>query len=315
MTTNISKEKLQEIELVKDLKSLFLRAVRIRYYGKPGNHPVITINSIKNIIGDDRKYPSQILMDFADRFLREKPVRKRDKFILNKIRNEGVSHSVFIMDLEDALLNNDDKIVEKEAAKLFVLADSPQAILESVINLLMQDFNNFGKFSYHILRAFAFSNVQKENSWAFIQCVLKLANQFNFLGGVQKKNVEIDNFIEPVFNSNSINLISKFNAAYHIYKSDYVRTYLFKKSINTWVSEIKIDGKTMENKISAEKGLINYCEFGGKYFIEKADSILDMYSNTFLISKKLILLDSIRMLCKKISPNKLGLINLKLDLI
>ena len=108
---------------------------------------------------------------------------------------------------------------------------------------------------------------------------------------------------------------SKFNAAYHIYKSDYVRTYLFKRSINTWVSEIKIDGKTMENNISAEKGLINYWESGGKYFIEKAESILGMYSNTFLISKKLILLDSIRMLCKKISPNKLGLINLKLDLI
>ena len=41
------------------------------YVGHPSEHPIIYLNSIKNIIGDDKKTPSKILLDSLDKVINE----------------------------------------------------------------------------------------------------------------------------------------------------------------------------------------------------------------------------------------------------
>ena len=116
--------------IVEYLQSLLLKAARVYHYGHPENHPVVVINALKNILGDVRDNPSRILMDFGNNYINEKIMRKYDENILKKNKIKGVTTSVFIMDLEDAIFQSNSKQAEKEAAKLFLLSDSPQAILD-----------------------------------------------------------------------------------------------------------------------------------------------------------------------------------------
>ena len=72
------------------------------YVGHPFEHPIIYLNSIKNIIGDDKKTPSKILLDSLDKVSNSIPKREDDQKILNKVSKEGIGFTVFISDLEDA---------------------------------------------------------------------------------------------------------------------------------------------------------------------------------------------------------------------
>ena len=121
--------------IVEFLQSLLLKAARVYHYGHPENHPIVVINALKNILGDVRDNPSRILMDFGNNYINKKSMRKYDENILKKIKIKGVTSSVFIMDLEDAIFRSNAKQAEKEAAKLYILSDSPQAILESLVNI------------------------------------------------------------------------------------------------------------------------------------------------------------------------------------
>ena len=55
------------------------------YVGHPFEHPIIYLNSIKNIIGDDKKTPSKILLDSLDKVSNSIPKREDDQKILNKM--------------------------------------------------------------------------------------------------------------------------------------------------------------------------------------------------------------------------------------
>ena len=136
--------------IIEFLQSLLLKAATVHHIGHPQNHPIGVINSLKNILGDVRENPSRILMKFGKDYFMGKSLRKNDENRLNKIKSKGVTTSVFIMDLEASFLQRKLKQAEEEAAKLFILADSPQAILESVGNISLHDFTRYGIFSYHL---------------------------------------------------------------------------------------------------------------------------------------------------------------------
>ena len=51
--------------VVEFLQSLLLKAASTYHRGHPENHPIVVINSLKNILGDVQDNPSKILMDFG----------------------------------------------------------------------------------------------------------------------------------------------------------------------------------------------------------------------------------------------------------
>jgi hypothetical protein len=299
-------------KLVVKLESLLLKSARVTYRGHPDYHPIVVINSLKNLIGDGKENPSSLLLDFGEIYLSQRSIRKRDKMMLSKLRGEGISESVFVIDLEDAILDENMKKAEIEAAKLFILADSPQAILEGIIRLILQNFERFGRMSYHTLRAFAFGNVTKENSWYFIQCILKQIKSFQFINTKKNNNTDMDDFRESVLASKSERRISRFNAAYQLFHSNYVRTHLFQNSISNWNSQYSTKKQKIKKRVNVE-AINQFRQTGGDLFIKKAEHVIGTSKHKFSIGKKLIFLDSLRMLCKKANENELKLITLNLE--
>ena len=252
-------------------------------------------------------------MDFGKSYLEGKPLRKRDKIVLNKLRSRGVSSTVFVMDLEDAILKGDSKISEEEAAKLFILADSPQAILESVVNLVLHDYETYGIFSYHLLRAIAFGKVSKEEAWTFIQCILQQVKSVNFTPRQQNVSLELEIYFGNILKSNSKIMINQFNTAYRLYHSNYVRTESFRISITDWLVSKKLNNSSIKKSAINSEAFIAYQKSGGIYFVKKAESIITKTQNKFEIGKKLVFLDSLRMMCRNFPKPVLGLIEQKVN--
>ncbi len=298
--------------IIEFLQSLLLKAATVHHIGHPQNHPIVVINSLKNILGDVRKNPSRILMKFGKDYFMGKSLRKNDENRLNKIKSKGVTTSVFIMDLEDLILQRKLKQAEEEAAKLFILADSPQAILESLVNISLHDFTRYGIFSYHLLRAFAFRHFTKEESWKFIICFLKQIRSVNFAPYQQDTTINIEKYFVNTLKSKSKIISNQFNSAYRLYHSNYVRTGSFKKSVCNWIASKQWNPTSQKLKDLHPEKLVSFRNSGGNYFVNIAESIINKTENIFTKGKKLVFLDSLRMICKDAPENTLGLIEQRL---
>ena len=99
--------------LSKQIKSFFDLSVSAKFDGVSSEHPIIVLNSIKNIIGDNRKNPSKLLLDFAEKKANQYPLRDDDKEILQEVAKEGVGNSVFISDLEAHVKQETQKSLNK----------------------------------------------------------------------------------------------------------------------------------------------------------------------------------------------------------
>ncbi|MBH49546.1 MAG: hypothetical protein CMG69_02190 [Candidatus Marinimicrobia bacterium] len=315
MSQIVEKRVNKKDELIEVLQSLMLKATTLHHYSHPQYHPIVVVNSLKNILGDVRGNPSQSLIKFGEEYLNGIPIRKRDKNMLSKIRAAGVSTSVFVMDLEDAILEKNFKNAEREAAKLFILADSPQAILESIINIALYDFEKYGVFTYHLLRAFSFGNYSNEETWTFIQCLLKQVKQVNFTKGRQNISVNFNNYFEDVLSSKKMISLNMFNSALRLYHSNYVRTSNFKQSISKWISEKDWANNNRYKNVHIPKRLILYRTSGGSYFVEKAERIIKRELNHKNTGKKLVYIDSLRMMSRDIPEHFLGFVKNRIDVI
>ena len=298
--------------IVEFLQSLLLKAARVYHYGHPENHPVVVINALKNILGDVRDNPSRILMDFGNNYINEKSMRKYDETILKKIKIKGVTSSVFIMDLEDAIFRSNAKQAEKEAAKLYILSDSPQAILESLVNISLLDFERYGIFSYHLLRAFAFGQATKKDSWIYIQCLLKQIKSVNFTSLRQDITIDFENYFNNALKSRSRILTNQFNSAYRLYHSNYVRTGHFQSSVCNWIASKELKITSQKTRFSPPEELISFRNFGGNYFAKITESLINSTENVFTKGKKIVFIDSLRMICKDVPEKTLRLIEQRL---
>ena len=88
--------------LSKQIKNFFDLSVSAKYEGVSNEHPIILLNSIKNIIGDDKENPSKALLNYAEKTVNQYNLRDDDKIILEEVAKDGIGSSIFISDLEDA---------------------------------------------------------------------------------------------------------------------------------------------------------------------------------------------------------------------
>ena len=74
--------------LSKTIKEYFDRCVRSEYQGSSKEHPIIILNAIKNIIGDNRKEYSKKLLELMENKSVEFPEREDDQSVLEKIAKD-----------------------------------------------------------------------------------------------------------------------------------------------------------------------------------------------------------------------------------
>ena len=271
--------------LSKKIKECFDRSVSSEYNGLSQEHPIITLNALKNIIGDNRKGYSKKLLEFMEVKSNEFPKRDDDQLILDKTAKEGLGLTVFVSELEDACQTGIPEKIEKEAAKLQWVSDNGLGGFEALIEVALQDFERLGAFSFHLFRSNIF-NRDILKTWSYTRCLLK---------EICKKPLPEPHKNEKVscnilYGSTQLQTIN-FTSAHRFWNGEYVRLEGYKREISFWIknqynqNEILID-------CNIKKEIKRYFENGGSFFIEIAEDLIDKES-------KIIYLESLRYLTKQ----------------
>jgi len=294
--------------LEKNLATLLLQSASTIYNDTPIVHPVVCMNAIKNILGDVRDSPSEILLTYAGNYVAGLKPREKDQKVLEDMPEDGIGLSIFISDLEDACQQGDAVQVQEEAARVYLAADGSPAILEILAELALQNVEGNGGFIFHCLRAFAF-NPEKERVWSFVQCILQTMKNQPLPEPNEGTNNGANDLV-PIFLKceQPIDWITV-AAVWRLWESEYMRLPGFKREISHWISNQNItqngnpDGSNPDN-------MVKFRNEGGNYFVKLAEDITQSKGN---IVERLIALEALRFFVKKMPIDCLPIVSNKIN--
>jgi hypothetical protein len=294
--------------LKKNLATLLLQSATTVYNDDPIVHPVVCMNAVKNILGDVRDSPSEILLTYAGNYIAGLKQREKDRKVLEDMLEEGIGMTIFISDLEDACQQGNATQVQEEAARVYLVADGSPAILENLAELALQNVEGYGGFIYHCLRAFAF-NPEKERVWSFVQCILQTIKKQPLPEPHKGADNGFDD-MQPVFLNceQPIDWITV-AAVWRLWESEYTRLPGFKREISYWISNQNTtqngnpDGSNPDNMVKFRKE-------GGNYFVKLAENIIQ--SNNQVV-ERLAALEALRFFVKKMPIDCLPIVAKKIN--
>ena len=294
--------------LKKNLATLLLQSATTVYNDDPIVHPVVCMNAVKNILGDVRDSPSEILLTYAGNYIAGLKQREKDRKVLEDMLEEGIGMTIFISDLEDACQQGNATQVQEEAARVYLVADGSPAILENLAELALQNVEGYGGFIYHCLRAFAF-NPEKERVWSFVQCILQTIKKQPLPEPHKGADNGFDD-MQPVFLNceQPIDWITV-AAVWRLWESEYTRIPGFKREISYWISNQNTtqngnpDGSNPDNMVKFRKE-------GGNYFVKLAENIIQ--SNNQVV-ERLAALEALRFFVKKMPIDCLPIVAKKIN--
>jgi hypothetical protein len=282
--------------LSKEIKTYFAAAVTIDYDGPSNKHPIIVLNALKNIIGDNREKPSKLLLDSMKKLIDKYPKRTDDDIILNNIAKEGIGLTVFISDLEDACQRGNSQKMENAAAKIQWVSENGLGVLEVLIEVAIQDFSRLGILSYHLQRAHHFKQEQSK-TWSYNRCLLKEIAKGSMPAPHEKVKME-PKFMIP----HESQLLGSMASAHRLWDGQFVRIEGIRRELSHWFDSIQVESDN-SNKINSE--LERYVKNGGNLFIDFAEQLIKKPNFDF----KIIQLESLRFFLKKASNKHYSLIS------
>ena len=294
--------------LKKNLATLLLQSATTVYNDDPIVHPVVCMNAVKNILGDVRDSPSEILLTYAGNYIAGLKQREKDRKVLEDMLEEGIGMTIFISDLEDACQQGNATQVQEEAARVYLVADGSPAILENLAELALQNVEGYGGFIYHCLRAFAF-NPEKEHVWSFVQCILQTIKKQPLPEPHEGADNGFDD-LQPVFLNceQPIDWITV-AAVWRLWESEYTRLPGFKREISYWISNQNTtqngnpDGSNPDNMVKFRKE-------GGNYFVKLAENIIQSKNQ---VVERLAALEALRFFVRKMPIDCLPIVAKKIN--
>ena len=294
--------------LEKNLATLLLQSASTIYNDTPIVHPVVCMNAIKNILGDVRDSPSEILLTYAGNYIAGLKPREKDQKVLEDMPEDGIGLSIFISDLEDACQQGDAVQVQEEAARVYLAADGSPAILEILAELALQNVEGNGGFIFHCLRAFAFKP-EKERVWSFVQCILQTMKNQPLPEPNEGTNNGANDLV-PIFLKceQPINWITV-AAVWRLWESEYMRLPGFKRDISHWISNQNITQNRNPDGSNPDS-MVKFRKEGGNYFVKLAEDITQSKGN---IVERLIALEALRFFVKKMPIDCLPIVSNKIN--
>ena len=284
--------------LVQYLNTLLHYSASIKWEKENTDHPLIVINSIKNIISDNREKPSEILLKYCLDVIIEKPVRDDNKCI-DQVNNDGIGSAVFVGGLEDAIQSGDWEKAKITAAKIFLASDNSRAVIDTISDIGLQNIENNGLFIFHILRAFHFKQ-EKAHIWTYACCLIDILQSAPLPEPHNRKDIEPNNLIDQLLSYHNSELLVTFIAIYRIWGGDYIRQNSYNREISHWLSKIDSSSNKMdinESEIKLDKNIIY------NNYIDVAENIISQKSSVRQIPMNIIILESIRYI-EIIKPGK-----------
>lgn len=271
--------------LSKTIKEYFDRCVRSEYPGQSKEHPIIILNALKNIIGDNRKEYSKKLLELMERISLEFPEREDDQSILDKVAKEGLGLTVFVSELEDACQSGIPEKIEKEAARMQWVSDNGLGGFEALVEVALQDFERLGAFSFHLFRSNIFNRNINE-TWPYTRCLVKEISKNPLLEPHRKENTSCTFKIGSI-RSQTVN----FTSAHRFWNGEYVRSGGYKREISFWIKNQYYQSE-MNIEKNIKKEITFYFNNGGNFFIDVAEDLINKKND-------IIYLESLRYLSKQ----------------
>jgi len=271
--------------LSKTIKEYFDRCVRSEYPGQSKEHPIIILNALKNIIGDNRKEYSKKLLELMERISLEFPEREDDQSILDKVAKEGLGLTVFVSELEDACQSGIPEKIEKEAARMQWVSDNGLGGFEALVEVALQDFERLGAFSFHLFRSNIFNRNINE-TWPYTRCLVKEISKNPLLEPHRKENTSCTFKIGSI-RPQTVN----FTSAHRFWNGEYVRSGGYKREISFWIKNQYYQSE-MNIEKNIKKEITFYFNNGGNFFIDVAEDLINKKND-------IIYLESLRYLSKQ----------------
>ena len=296
--------------LVQYLNDLLFTTTCVEWEQMSWAHPVIVMNSLKNMIGENRNSPSKTLLNFGLELLNDQPLRKDDAFVLNEATKSGVGLAVFVGDLEDALQDGKWNEAKLLAAKTFLASDRSRAIIDTLAAIALQNTDRNGTFVFHLLRSFHFQEL-KEDIWTYACSLLSIIEQQRLPEPHKRKMIEPENILRSILISDQPDLWVTFSSVWRLWNSDYVRSKNYQREISHWLTELDLDeGSSFD--LNQKHWLQKKNNDSGNRFIALAESIVKDDKSTLDRGCDLVILESLRGLSRISSKDGNRIISIRL---
>ena len=290
--------------LIQILNDLLFCSVSVEQSSVKGLHPVCVMNSIKNLIGDDRENPSKPLLKFSTKYLCGFDFRSNDKTQLDKVVRDGIGLTAFLGDLEDACQKGEWDDVQILASKTFMASDQSRGTMDVLAELGLQDSDRNAVFIFHLLRAFQFQET-KDDNWAFTKCILDWINDKSLPEPHDETDSSPNAIHDLMIESGDVSLLSSVS---RLWDGDYVRIRGFRRELSYWCSQAFVTAANI--KPNTNHWLLNG---KNKKFIKEAESIIKSNNSETEKANALVILEAVRALSKTASPAQLGILGARLD--
>jgi len=303
---NYINENLSTKNLVSIFNDLICFSILTRKKFNSAYHPVIIINIIKNLIGDDKEQPSKILINFFIDFILNYKIRESDDYLLSEALKSGIGVTAFTGDLEDICQKGDWIEAEKIAAKFFLMSDKTRATMDILCEMALQDIPKNGLLVFHLLRAYEFQKMVNKN-WDFVRCLMleisknKLPRPHKF-SDKTPKNIGEKSFL-------NIDL-ALYSAMTRIWSGDYVRLKGYQREISHWINNHD-KNYVIPNRVKLTDWLFKiernkYIRFAEKIILDKSKQEIEKL-------KQLVLIDSVRAILKYEDAKIIELLKMRLS--
>ena len=303
---NYINKNLSSKNLISIINDLICFSVLTKKKANSVYHPVIIINVIKNLIGDDKEQPSKILINFFIDFIMSYKIRESDEYILNEVLKSGIGVIAFAGDLEDMYQKGDWIEAEKMAAKFFLVSDKTRATMDILCEMALQDIPKNGLFVFHLLRAYEFQKMVKKN-WDFTRCLmLEISNN-----KLPKPHKFSDKTPKNIGEKSFLNIdLALYSAMTRVWNGDYVRLKGYQREISHWINNHD-QNNVISNRIkladwSFKVGRDKYIRFAEKIILDKSKQEIEKL-------KQLVLIDSVRAILKYKDAKIIELLKMRLS--
>ena len=274
--------------LVNFLNDLLYIAASIESKDNEKIHPLVTMNCIKNIIGDNRMNPSEPLLSYGLHLSKERKIINYNDAIQKKeIEDDSIS-SIFVGELEDALQACDWNSVDELMPSIYFVSDRSRSIIDTIADLGLQNIDSNIVMIFHLLRAFNFKQ-KKSHVWTYA-CLLVNKIKSNPLPKPNsRKDCAPKDFLKNIAFENDVQKLVKYTAVSRLWDGDYVRLRSYRREISSWLYE-NFSKPTEESvkDLQADIGQID--------FISVAEKIILIENSYNMISEKINTLDALRYL-------------------
>ena len=274
--------------LVNFLNDLLYIAASIESKDNEKIHPLVTMNCIKNIIGDNRTNPSEPLLSYGLHLSKERKIINYNDAIQKKeIEDDSIS-SVFVGELEDGLQACDWNSVDELMPSIYFVSDRSRSIIDTIADLGLQNIDSNIVMIFHLLRAFNFKQ-KKSHVWTYACLLVNKIKSNSLPKPNSRKDCAPKDFVVNIAGEKDVQKLVKYATASRIWDGDYVRLRSYRREISSWLHKnfsISTENNMKDTQIKNRQ--ID--------FISVAEKIILNGKSYNMISEKINALDALRYL-------------------